>query len=43
MERRDSTVIRSREAYNIIFREIKEALMVHEDVVIEIINQFETA
>jgi hypothetical protein len=43
MERRGATVIRSREAYNIIFREIKEALTVHEDVVIEIINQYETA
>ena len=43
MERRGATVIRSKEAYNIIYREISEALIVHEPVMIEIINQFETA
>jgi Family of unknown function (DUF5675) len=43
MEYRGSMVTRSREAYNILFREIREALLVHEDVYIEIINQFETA
>lgn len=43
MERSGDTVIRSKQAYAILFREIKEALMAHEDVVIEVINQFETA
>jgi hypothetical protein len=43
MEVRHDTVIRSREAYNIVFREIREALIVHEDVFIDIINQYETA
>jgi nitrous oxidase accessory protein NosD len=36
-------IIRSRDAYNIVFREINEALISHEDVMIEIINQFEAA
>lgn len=43
MEVRNDTVVRSREAYNIVFREIREALIVHEDVFIDIINQYETA
>lgn len=43
MERSGDTVLRSRQAYMTILREIKEALIAHEDVVIEIINQFETA
>lgn len=43
MERSGDTVTRSRQAYAIILREIKEALIAHEDVVIEIIDQFETA
>lgn len=43
MERSGDTVLRSKQAYLTIFREIKEALDAHEDVVIEIINQFETA
>jgi hypothetical protein len=43
MEYRGSMVTRSREAYNILFREIRESLTVYEDVYIEIINQFETA
>ena len=43
MEYRGSMVTRSREAYNILFREIRESLTGHEDVYIEIINQFETA
>jgi hypothetical protein len=43
MEVRNDTVVRSREAYHIVFREIREALIVHEDVFIDIINQYETA
>lgn len=43
MERQGAKVIRSREAYNIILREIREAKAVHEDVSIEIVNQFERA
>lgn len=43
MERSGDTVLRSKQAYLTIFREIKEALDAHEDVIIEIINQFETA
>jgi hypothetical protein len=43
MERRGAMVTRSREAYNIVYREINEALISHEDVWIEIVNAFETA
>lgn len=43
MERTDGAVMRSREAYTALFDEIDGALEAGEDVVIEIINQFEEA
>jgi hypothetical protein len=43
LERDGSRVLRSRDAYNVVFREISEALIAHEDVLIEIFNQFEFA